>query len=197
MSIYREHVTRLGARERLQEDPGEEPAHHLVRPLCARPDPPKRRTQIKTPSPHQHIPKGKPQGTERTSKKPCRRGIWTGEKRPGRWMDGTVSVARREEGERNGQELWFSPLSLYATRLLRRLKIPVMRCQEWHAERESRRRGEERRARPPRRQHSQPTRLPLRLSCSSSTMGHGCTGDHFFNQLLILPLSLSIDSWKG
>jgi len=89
-----EHVTRLGARERLQEDPREKPAHHLVCPLCTRPDPPKRRTQIKTPSPYQHIPKGKPQRTKCTLEKPCKRGIWTGEKRPWRWMDGTVRRSR-------------------------------------------------------------------------------------------------------
>jgi len=114
MSIYREHVTRFGARERLQEDPGEEPAHHLLRPLCARPDPPKRRTQIKTPSPRQHIPKGKPQRTEHTAKKPCRRGIWTGDDdRGGGWTeqsDGARPWGGREERP-GGQELWF-PLSL-------------------------------------------------------------------------------------
>jgi hypothetical protein len=52
---------------------------------------------------------GKPQRTDHTAKKPCRRGIWPGDDRGGGWTEQTEPA--REEGERNNQELWF-PLSL-------------------------------------------------------------------------------------
>nr|ACR37886.1 unknown [Zea mays] len=123
MSIYKQHATRFGAIERLQEDPGEEPAHHLLRPLCARPDPPKR-TQIKTTSPHQHIQKR----NHREPTIPQRNLAGEGS---GRETTGAVDgrnrrspPVRRERGTVRSSGF----PSLYATRLLRRLKIPVMRC---------------------------------------------------------------------
>lgn len=165
MPIYKEHDRRFGARERLQEDPGEEPAHHLLRPLCAQPDPPKR-AQIKRLSPHQHIP----QGNHREPSIPQRNLAGEGSGREstgdGGWTEQTEPA--REEGERNGHELWF-PLSL------RYPSPPAAKntgnALEWHAEREGRRRGEHVRGAVSSHTLTNP-RLPLSLlSCSSSTMG--------------------------
>ena len=129
MTIRQQYILRLGARERLQEDPGEEPAHHLLRPSCARPDPPKR-TQIKTPSPRRHIPKGnhgEPSIPQRNL---------SGEG-SGREATGAVAGRNRRSPPVRREERPGAPVPrLHATSLSwPRLKIPVMR-------RGSRRRGE-------------------------------------------------------
>ena len=166
MTIRQQYILRLGARERLQEDPGEEPAHHLLRPSCARPDPPKR-TQIKTPSPRRHIPKG-----NHGEPSIPRRNL-SGEG-SGREATGAVagrnrrSHGARQWGERNGQDLRF-PLSPRYLSLLAAAK------NTGNAEREP----EERRARPPSAQ-TQPTWLPLPLLFK---FNHGSAREQFFNQL--------------
>ena len=135
MPIRQQHISRWGARERLQEEPGEEPAHHLLQPSCARPDPPKR-TQIKAPSPRRHIPKG-----NHGEPSIPRRNL-SGEG-SGREATGAVAGRNRRSpplNEERGTARSSGSPSLHTTSLSwPRLKIPVMR---WNGMRRGRAGGE-------------------------------------------------------
>lgn len=166
-NLPRTHL-RFGVRERLQKDPGEEPAHHLLRPSCARPDPPKRTQNQNTITSPTHS-ESKQQRTEHTATKPCRRGIWTGGGRRGGWTEQT-EPAREERGtaRRSGFP------SLHATSLSwPRLKIPVMRR---NGMRRRWRSGGE--ASTSAVSSNQPDGLP-----SSLVQNHGRARQHFFYQL--------------